>query len=70
MRVKMRATGRQLVGYDKSSGRIVRRKVYEDRNGNEYVRLGRYAASEPNAHVTKQWFCDNILGEGMVESIS
>ena len=67
MIVRMRGTGRQVVGYDRESGRIVRRKVYEDGAGNEYVRLGMYALNEPDAHVTREWFCEHILGEGMVE---
>lgn len=67
MRIKMRATGRQLVGYDKESGRVVRRKVYVDTKGRQYVRLGMYAATQPDAHVTREWFCDNILREGMIE---
>lgn len=66
MIVKMHDTGRQLVGYDHESGSIVRRKVYADREGNEYVRLGRFAPT-PDAHVSKQWFCDHIIGDGMVE---
>lgn len=67
MIVNMHATGRRLIGYDRESGRIVRRKVYEDENGNQYVKLGRYAANDPDAHVRRDWFCDHVLGEGMVE---
>ena len=67
MRVKMMATGRQLVGYDKESGRVVRRKVYVDSKGRQHVRLGMYAATQPDALVTREWFCDNILNEGMIE---
>ena len=67
MIVRMRATGTQLVGYDKSSGRIVRRKLYADASGNEYVRLGRFNDYEPDAHVTREWFCDHILMDGAVE---
>lgn len=63
----MHATGRQLVGYDMEDGHIVRRKLYEDANGNQYVRLGRYAANDPDAHVRRDWFCDHVLREGMVE---
>lgn len=67
MRIVMRATGRKLIGYDQESGRVVRRSLYEDSDGNQYVRLGRYCASDPNAHVTRKWFCENILKEGMIE---
>jgi len=67
MIVRMRDTGRHVVGYDRESGRIVRRKVYEDGAGTEYVRMGRYAMTEPDAHVRKEWFCDHVLMEGMVE---
>lgn len=67
MIVRMRATGQQLVGYDKSSGRIVRRKLYEDADGNEYVRLGRlFNCLDPDAHVTREWFCDHVLRDGAV----
>ena len=66
MRVMMRATGRKLMGYDHEDGKVVRRSLYEDSDGNQYVRLGRYA-SDPNAHVTRQWFCEHVLGEGMIE---
>jgi len=67
MRVTMRATGRKLIGYDQEAGRVVRRSLYEDSEGRQYVRLGRYCASDPNAHVTRNWFCENILKEGMIE---
>ena len=67
MIVRMHATGRQLVGYDQEAGRIVRRSLYEDADGRQYVRLGRYCASDPNAHVTREWFCDHVLGDGMIE---
>lgn len=64
---KMHSTGKNLVGYDKDSGHIVRRRVYEDSRGRQYVRLGMYALTEPDAHVTREWFCENILREGMIE---
>ena len=67
MIVRMKDTGRQMVGYDSESGCIVRRKVYVDNNGIEYVRIGRYAMNHNDAYVSKQWFCDNVLKEGMVE---
>ena len=67
MRVRMRATGRELVGYDKDSGRVVRRKVYVDKSGRRYVRLGMYAATQPDAHVEMNWFCDHILRDGVIQ---
>lgn len=67
MYVRMRGTGSRLVGYDKDSGRIVRRKVYVDNKGRRYVRLGAYAATEPDAHVRVEWFCDHILRDGAVQ---
>lgn len=67
MMVRMRPTGRHLVGYDKESGRVVRRKIYVDSKGRQYVRLGMYAMTQPDAHVTREWFCDHVLMEGMIE---
>ena len=67
MIVRMHATGRQLVGYDQEVRRIVRRSLYEDADGRQYVRLGRYAPSQPDAHVTREWFCDHVLRDGMIE---
>lgn len=67
MIVRMRATGTQLVGYDKESGRIVRRRIYVDSNGRQYVRMGMYAMNQPDAHVTRDWFCEHILREGTLE---
>lgn len=67
MRVMMRATGRKLIGYDQEAGRVVRRSLYEDSDGRQYVRLGRYAPSQPDAHVTREWFCEHIMREGMIE---
>ena len=67
MIVRMHSTGRNLIGYDHESGRIVRRTIYEDGDGNQYVRLGRFAANDPDAHVSKQWFCDHIMTDGMIE---
>lgn len=67
MTVKMRPTGRTLVGYDKDNGRVVRRKVYSDINGRRYVRLGTYALYQPDACVTADWFCDHVLKDGAIE---
>lgn len=64
---KLRATGRKLVGYDQEAGMIVRKSLYEDEDGEQYVRLGRYATSTPDTHVTREWFCEHVLGEGMIE---
>lgn len=64
----MHSTGATLVGLDKSSGRLVRRRVYEDQEGNEYVRLGSYALDGNDACVSVSWFCDNILMDGMLRA--
>ena len=64
---KLKVTGRKLVGYDQEAGTIVRRSLYEDEDGEQYVRLGRYCASDPNAHVTREWFCEHVLKNGMIE---
>lgn len=63
----MTATGRMLVGYDKSSGQVVRRKVFEGTDGTDYVILGRYSIYSPKACVSKEWFCDHILRDGGIE---
>lgn len=63
----MSDTGRHLIGYDHSSGKIVRRRIYADASGNEYVRMGRYSSQDPEACVEKQWFCDHVIKEGTIE---
>lgn len=63
----MMATGRTLVGYDKDSGQVIRRKVFEGADGSDYVILGRYSMHEPRACVRKDWFCDHILRDGGIE---
>jgi hypothetical protein len=70
MIVKMRPTGRTIVGYDHDSGRVVRRKVYEDSEGTEYVRLGTYSATDPNAHVERKWFCKSVLNEQYITRVA
>lgn len=67
MMVRMRPTARRLVGYDKESGRIVRRKVFEGNDGREYVAIGRYSLYEPRSMVSKEWFCDHVLRDGAIE---
>lgn len=62
----MRYTGRRLIGYDHSSGQIVRRKIFE-RDGREYVRIGHYSTSEPRRRVEKDWFCEHVMREGALE---
>lgn len=65
--MRMTATGRTLIGYDKESGRVVRRKIFEGTDGKDYVTLGRYSVYEPGTCVRKDWFCDHVLRDGAIE---
>lgn len=70
MIVKMSPTKRTIVGYDHNTGRVVRRKVYEDSEGTEYVRLGTYASTDQNAHVERKWFCKSVFDDQYITRVA
>lgn len=59
MMVQVRKTWKEIRGRDKE-GHWLRRVVYEDRDGNEYVSLGRYG-DDPRAMVGAGYFTTFVM---------
>lgn len=56
----LKSTGTHAIGYDQNTGKIVRKPIYEDDDGTQYVIIGR--KSIPNDS-----YCETILGNGALE---
>ena len=61
-KTRLTRTDTTIKGYDRSAGKVVRRSIYKDKDGKEYVSLGSYATSDPDACVPKTWFCKKVFG--------
>ena len=57
----LRMTKKNLKGYDRSTGKVVRRTIYEDSDGMRYVALGSYAPNNRDACVPMAWFCKRVF---------
>lgn len=62
MLVMTHKTGRILRGKDKD-GNGISRTIYADRDGNEYVRLGRFS-TDGNALVGIDYFISHLMNGG------
>lgn len=62
MNIMVHRNGKILRGKAFITGESVRRVVYEDSDGNEYVAFGKYNQADPRALVSIRWFRVHVLG--------
>jgi len=62
MNMNVHKNGKILRGKAFITGESVRRVIYEDSEGNEYVAFGKYNQADPRALVSIRWFRVHVLG--------